>query len=75
MAYNFFSRRNFLKYSSKNLFKAGILSYFLIPLGITPLYANILKNEKHITYLHRFPYISMYFRIFSYFFVIFRNFS
>ena len=37
MAYNFFSRRNFLKYSSKNLFKAGILSYFLIPLGITPL--------------------------------------
>ena len=55
MAYNFFSRRNFLKYSSKNLFKAGILSYFLIPLGITPLYANILKNKDKLTLLNDRP--------------------
>lgn len=55
MAYNFFSRRNFLKYSSKNLFKAGILSYFLIPLGITPLYANTLKNKDKLTLLNDRP--------------------
>ena len=55
MAYNFFSRRNFFKYSSKNLFKAGILSYFLIPLGITPLYANTLKNKDKLTLLNDRP--------------------
>ena len=55
MVYDFFSRRKFLKYSSKNLFKAGLLSYFLIPLGITPLYANTLKNKDKLTLLNDRP--------------------
>ena len=49
------SRRNFLKYSSQNLLKVGILSYFSIPIGITPLYAELLKNKKQLTLLNDRP--------------------
>ena len=56
-----YSRRNFIKYSSKNLLTLGILSYFSIPAGITTLHAHKeslvsdLKNKDQLTILNDRP--------------------
>ena len=56
-----YSRRNFIKYSSKNLLTLGILSYFSVPAGITTLYAHKeslvrdLKNKDQLTILNDRP--------------------
>ena len=53
-----YSRRKFIKYSSKNLLTLGILSYFSIPAGITTLHAHKeslvsdLKNKDQLTILN-----------------------
>jgi len=49
------SRRSFLKHSSNNMLKIGLLSYFSIPLGVTPLCAEFIENKGELTLLNDRP--------------------